>query len=42
MSQNNQTNPDSIEKAEKKGFGRGCLDSLYKNALLIILVLVVG
>jgi len=42
MSQNNQLETDSLGKAEKKGFRRGCLDSLYKNALLIIIVLIVG
>jgi regulator of protease activity HflC (stomatin/prohibitin superfamily) len=42
MSQNNQLDSDSSGKAAKPGFVRGCLDILYKNALLIIIVLIVG
>ena len=42
MSQNNQADADSLGKADKKGLGRGCLDSLSKNALLIIILLIVG
>ncbi len=42
MSQNNPSNAEPQGKAEKKGFVKGCLDSLYKNALMITLVLIVG
>lgn len=37
MSQNRQIDPDT-----KDGLARGCLEKLYKNALVIILALFVG
>ena len=42
MSQNTQSDASSLEEAVKKRFGRGCLEKLYKNALLILIVLIVG
>jgi regulator of protease activity HflC (stomatin/prohibitin superfamily) len=41
MSSDEQMNLGSPVQGGKKGFGRGCLDSLQKNALMIIVVLVV-
>ena len=42
MSQNTGSDPNSTEAAVKNQFGRGCLDKLYRNALLILVVLIVG
>jgi regulator of protease activity HflC (stomatin/prohibitin superfamily) len=42
MSQNTQTDVNSIREPVKSRFGLGCLDWLYKNALMIIVVLIVG
>ena len=42
MSQNTQSDVNSSGEAVKKRFGRGCLDSLSKNALLILILLIVG
>jgi regulator of protease activity HflC (stomatin/prohibitin superfamily) len=42
MSQNNQTDADNLGDAVKNGVAQGCLNKLYKNALLIIILLLVG
>ena len=42
MSQNIQPDANSIREPVKSRTGLGCLDWLYKNALLIIVVLIVG
>jgi regulator of protease activity HflC (stomatin/prohibitin superfamily) len=42
MSQNNLSDADVSGKVDKPGFGRGCLEKLYKNALLIVILLIVG
>jgi regulator of protease activity HflC (stomatin/prohibitin superfamily) len=42
MSQNIQPDANSSREPVKSRFGLGCLDWLYKNALLIIVVLIVG
>jgi membrane protease subunit HflK len=42
MSQNTQMNEISTEEGAKKKFGQGCLNWLYKNALLILIILIVG
>ena len=43
MSQNTQSDADSFEKVDyKTRFTRGCLDKLYKNALLILILLILG
>jgi regulator of protease activity HflC (stomatin/prohibitin superfamily) len=42
MSQNTQTDVNSLREPVKSRFGLGCLDWLYKNALMIIVVLIVG
>ena len=42
MSQNKQLDVDALEGAVKNRVAQGCLDRLYKNALLIIIVLIVG
>lgn len=42
MSQNTQSDANVLGEAGKNHFGRGCLDWLYKNALLIIILLIVG
>jgi len=43
MSQNSQLDTNSVKEAVNKyRFGHGCLDKLYKNALLILIILVVG
>ena len=42
MSQNNQTDADNLGDAVKNGVAQGCLNRLYKNALLIIILLLVG
>ena len=43
MSQNTQSGANSLEEVDKKShIARGCLDRLYKNALLIFVLLIVG
>jgi regulator of protease activity HflC (stomatin/prohibitin superfamily) len=42
MTQNTQLNASSQEEVVKFKFIRGCLDGLYKNALLILIILIVG
>lgn len=42
MSQNKQLDVDALEETVKNRVAQGCLDRLYKNALLIILLLIVG
>lgn len=42
MSQNKQFDVDALEETVKNRVAQGCLDRLYKNALLIILLLIVG
>jgi regulator of protease activity HflC (stomatin/prohibitin superfamily) len=42
MSQNTHNDVNALEEAVKNRVGRGCLDKLYKNALLIIILLFVG
>lgn len=42
MSQNNQSDANSPGEYAKNQFTQGCLDKLYKNALLIIVILIVG
>ena len=42
MSQNTRSDDTSLETAVKNRFARGCLDKLYKNALLILILLIVG
>jgi membrane protease subunit HflK len=42
MSQNTHIGENSSGEGVKKKFGQGCLDWLYKNALLILIVLIVG
>jgi regulator of protease activity HflC (stomatin/prohibitin superfamily) len=42
MSQNPQINPNTLEGGIKDRFARGCLEKVYKNALLILVVLFAG
>ena len=42
MSQNPRINVATVEEAVKDRVARGCLDRLYKNALLIFIVLIVA
>ncbi len=42
MSQNSLSGSNSERETPKKGFGRGCLDFIYRNALVILVVLIVG
>ena len=43
MSQNTQSGANSLEEVDKKNrIARGCLERLYKNALLILVLLIVG
>lgn len=42
MSQNNQFETSAAGREVKHRFAQGCLDKLYKNALLIIMILLVG
>ena len=42
MSQNSQMNVGELGEAVKERLGRGCLDKLYKNALLILVILIAG
>jgi len=42
MSQNTQSGAESMDKAVNKQFARGCLERLYKNASMILVVLIVG
>lgn len=42
MSQNNQIDTDTEGKNGKSRFAQGCLDKLYKNAILILIILIVG
>jgi regulator of protease activity HflC (stomatin/prohibitin superfamily) len=42
MSQNTQINANSAEQVVKSGVGSGCLKTLYKNALLILVLLIAG
>lgn len=42
MSENTQFDANTSEKAVKNRFGQGCLDRLYKNATLILILLIVG
>ena len=43
MSQNTQSSANSLEEVDKKNrIARGCLERLYKNALLILVLLIVG
>ena len=42
MSQNTQSDIDTSQAAANTRYGRGCLDKLYKNASMILIVLVVG
>jgi regulator of protease activity HflC (stomatin/prohibitin superfamily) len=42
MAQNAQKNESEPGEAGKKTFAQGCLEKLYKNALLILIVLIVG
>lgn len=42
MSQDTHNDPNAFGQAVRDRVGRGCLDKLYKNALLIIILLFVG
>jgi len=42
MSQNTRIDANTLGEAVKDRVARGCLDKLYKNALLIIILLIVG
>ena len=42
MSQDTQSTAPSLERVVKQPFASGCLERLYRNALLIIIVLMVG
>jgi regulator of protease activity HflC (stomatin/prohibitin superfamily) len=42
MSQNTQLDTNTSGEAVKNRFGQGCLDRLYKNATLILILLIVG
>ncbi len=43
MSQNTQSSANSLEEVDKKNrIARGCLERLYKNALLILVLLIIG
>ena len=42
MSQNTQLDADALGETVKKRVAQGCLDRLYKNALLIVILLLVG
>jgi regulator of protease activity HflC (stomatin/prohibitin superfamily) len=42
MSQDTHNDPNAFGQAVRNRVGRGCLDKLYKNALLIIILLFVG
>lgn len=42
MSQNNQVNASPLGETVRNPVARGCLDRLYKNATLILILLVVG
>lgn len=42
MSQNTRIDESTLGEAAKGRLGRGCLDKLYKNAILILIVLIVG
>jgi regulator of protease activity HflC (stomatin/prohibitin superfamily) len=42
MSQNTQIDADNLGKADKNRVIQGCLNNLYKNALLILILLIVG
>ena len=42
MSQHTQMDENSRGEGVKKKFGKGCMDWLYKNALLILIILIVG
>jgi len=42
MSQNTQINAESLEGDAKNQVARGCVEKLYKNALLIIILLIFG
>lgn len=42
MSQNTKLDVDNLEKEVKNRIGQGCLDKIYKNALVIIIFLIVG
>lgn len=43
MSQNTQSGANSLEEIDKKNqIARGCLEKLYKNALLILILLIIG
>jgi len=42
MSQNTQSDAKTMEESIKNRVAHGCLDRLYKNALLIVIVLIVG
>jgi membrane protease subunit HflK len=41
-SQDSKFDVDNLEKEVKNRIGKGCLDKLYKNALVIIIFLIVG
>jgi hypothetical protein len=42
MSQNTHNDANALGEAVRNRVGSGCLDKLYKNALLIIILLFVG
>lgn len=42
MSQNTKVDPNHQEGSIKDRLGRGCMDKLYKNALLILILLIVA
>ncbi len=42
MSQNSKSEPNPLEDVVKNPAARGCLDKLYRNALLILIIIVVG
>ena len=42
MSQNTQSDASSLEAPGKNRFARGCLERLYKNATMILVLLIVG
>src|SRR4030065_1595838 len=42
MSQNSQSDTNSLEKEVKNRTARGCLERLYKNAAVILVLLIVG
>lgn len=42
MSENPQIDADTLGEAVKNPVAKGCLNKLYKNALLILIIVIVG